>query len=179
MATDFSILPDPPDALTPGTALARLVDGIGFRLHWALEGLRPEDHDFAPTPEAMTIRQIVSHILSMMQWIDGALGGAAGQEPPQDFEALRSMTLTRLQALRDRLAGMSTEDLEAFRIVRPQGEYPTWNVISGPLADALTHVGQINTCRRINGNPTPRVNYFSGERPAGGEEISRRERGVR
>jgi hypothetical protein len=165
MSLSFASLPDSPDTLTPGTLLARLVDGLGFRLHWATEGLHPEDHDFAPTPEAMTIRRMVTHILSMMQWIDGALGGEGGEEPPEDFGALREATLERLRVLRNRFRGMSAEDLEAFRIGRPHGEYPIWNVISGPLVDALTHVGQINTCRRISGNPAPRVNYFSGETP--------------
>ena len=157
MPASFSSLPDPPDSLSPGKVVARLIDGLGFRFHWATEGLRPEDHDFSPTPESMTIRQIVTHILRMMQWIDAALGGEAGGDPPEDFTALRAVTLERLQVLSGRFSGLGADDLEAFRIGRPHGEYPIWNVISGPLADALTHVGQINTCRRISGNPAPRA----------------------
>jgi len=37
------------------------------------------------------------------------------------------------------------------------------DIINGPLADALTHVGQINSFRRINGNPCKKVNVFNGK----------------
>ena len=38
---------------------------------------------------------------------------------------------------------------------------PFWYWINGPLADALTHVGQITSWRRISGNPQLKgVNVF-------------------
>jgi hypothetical protein len=38
-------------------------------------------------------------------------------------------------------------------------------LINGPIADALTHIGQIVSWRRINGNPQPSgVNPFKGIR---------------
>ena len=40
---------------------------------------------------------------------------------------------------------------------------PFWYWINGPLADALTHVGQITSWRRIAGNPQLKgVNVFIG-----------------
>ena len=40
---------------------------------------------------------------------------------------------------------------------------PFWYWINGPLADALTHVGQITSWRRISGNPQLKgVNVFIG-----------------
>jgi hypothetical protein len=41
-------------------------------------------------------------------------------------------------------------------------------MINGPLADALTHVGQINAFRRLAGNPTPKARLFTGEPPIEG-----------
>mgnify|MGYP006092578213 FL=1 len=57
---------------------------------------------------------------------------------------------------------MSDEDLnnleeETFR------KLPFWYWINGPLSDALTHVGQINSWRIIAGNPQLKgVNLFIG-----------------
>ncbi len=36
-------------------------------------------------------------------------------------------------------------------------------VAIGTNDDALTHVGQINACRRLAGNPPAKVNHFRGE----------------
>ena len=45
-------------------------------------------------------------------------------------------------------------------------DHPFWHMVNGPLADALTHVGQINTFRRLAGNPCPEANVFKGIPPA-------------
>ena len=42
---------------------------------------------------------------------------------------------------------------------------PFWHIINGPIADALTHVGQINSFRRLVGNPTPKAQVFLGIPP--------------
>jgi hypothetical protein len=42
---------------------------------------------------------------------------------------------------------------------------PFWYIINGPLADALTHIGQINSFRRIAGNPAPKARVFFGVPP--------------
>jgi hypothetical protein len=38
-------------------------------------------------------------------------------------------------------------------------------MINGPISDALTHVGQVNSFRRLSGNPVSPANVFSGEPP--------------
>ena len=42
---------------------------------------------------------------------------------------------------------------------------PFWHIINGPLSDALTHVGQINSFRRLAGNPVSGANVFTGTPP--------------
>ena len=42
-------------------------------------------------------------------------------------------------------------------------EYPFWNLINGPIADAIWHVGQVVSFRRASGNPLPKgVNFLPG-----------------
>ena len=42
---------------------------------------------------------------------------------------------------------------------------PIWNLINGPVADGLHHVGQIGTYRRASGNPMEAgVNVMIGKK---------------
>ena len=44
-------------------------------------------------------------------------------------------------------------------------DFPFWNAINGPVADALSHVGQVVSYRRAAGNPIdPQVNVFLGKK---------------
>ena len=41
---------------------------------------------------------------------------------------------------------------------------PFWNIINGPISDALWHCGQVVMLRRSSGNPfNSKVNLFSGK----------------
>ena len=60
---------------------------------------------------------------------------------------------------------MSDSELESSNMTSSSTgkTYPFWYMLNGPIADALTHVGQITTWRRIAGNPQPNgVNVFKG-----------------
>ena len=57
--------------------------------------------------------------------------------------------------------------MEVFDLVfkgdESQTGYPFWNMINGPIADALWHAGQVASFRRSSGNPmNPRVDVFMG-----------------
>ena len=45
--------------------------------------------------------------------------------------------------------------------------YSSERLFQGPIADALTHVGQINLLRRIHGSPVRGENYFKAKIEAG------------
>ena len=62
----------------------------------------------------------------------------------------------------------STNNLEQHTILFERNgntsEFPFWNNINGPIADALWHAGQIVMLRRMSGNPiNPKVNVFLGK----------------
>jgi len=63
--------------------------------------------------------------------------------------------------LRETLISMSDEELMKISI----DNRPFWHIINGPISDALTHIGQINSFRRLAGNPTPKANVFVGLPP--------------
>jgi hypothetical protein len=156
----------PYDNLSDGSAdvtgcsvLARMVDALGFRYRWATEGLRETDAGFRPTPEHMTLLELLAHIDGLVGISEESLGGQKHEKSENaEIEALRERTLNRLSVLSQRLSKMTDSDLGRFQI---RG-HPFWNVVHGPLADALTHVGQINSLRRMNGNPCPKHSVFLG-----------------
>lgn len=70
-----------------------------------------------------------------------------------------------LDSLSNRLKIMTDTELQQFELKNKSDEkqFPFWNLLNGPLLDALTHVGQITSWRRIAGNPQPKgVNVFLG-----------------
>lgn len=160
----YRSIPDPPEEVTATLVLARLVDGLGFRYRWATEGLRGEDYEYRPSPDSMSVRELLGHIHGLVSWVlqclDGEMQSAPGAPTLQE---IRGLTLEKVEMIRNLLVGMSPEELVSRRIRTRGGEYPFWNMVNGPLSDALTHVGQINSWRRLNGNPVPGHNVFLGE----------------
>jgi len=145
--------------------MARLVDGLGFRYRWATEGLRGEETTWRATPENMSLGEMLRHIYGLVYWVSEQFdlidGFPLPAEIPPNLE-LRRPTLDLALVLREHLAGASDRDLYAVRMQSRDTVVGFWNMINGPLCDALTHVGQINAWRRIMGNPSPPANVFLG-----------------
>ena len=64
---------------------------------------------------------------------------------------------------------MTLDELGLLKIKFNRGgvfsEFPFWNLINGPISDAIYHVGQIVSFRRTSGNPIEKgVNVFLGEK---------------
>jgi len=71
--------------------------------------------------------------------------------PPQKWEVDVDRFFDGLQRLDEYLAAD-----------QPLG-YPAEQIFQGPIADALTHVGQLATLRRLAGSPVRGENYFKAE----------------
>lgn len=161
-------IPPHPAELKGTTVLVRILDGLAFRFHWATEGLRAEDHAFRPGPDSMSTQELIDHVLLLVFMIKQTVWNADARERfrSDDPEELRSHALEQLALVRERLVSLDDDALAAHRVLRRSGErFPVWNLMNGPVADALTHVGQINAWRRLSGNPAPRANVFTGRGP--------------
>lgn len=175
--TDTTILPYReipayPDSFSAENVVARMIDGLGFRFYWATEGLRPEDLAFRPTPEARTSEETIDHILGLSSIIVNALkqqpNVRSGEETsPLSFEVKRKQTLENLKTASDMLKGAGASLAESpivFENGGKRSEFPFWNMLNGPIADALWHVGQVVSFRRSSGNPfNSKVSVFSGK----------------
>ena len=165
-------IPAFPDKYTAEAVVIRMIDGVGFRFYWATEGLRPQDLSFKPNSEARTTEETIDHILGLSYVILNAIqkkvNTKSGEETsPLTFEMKRRLTLENLKTASD-LLKISQSNLEDYKIIFKNEdkttEYPFWNLINGPIEDAVWHVGQVVSFRRSSGNPfNSKVSVLSGK----------------
>ncbi|MDH5474992.1 MAG: hypothetical protein OEX22_04815 [Cyclobacteriaceae bacterium] len=167
----YSQIPDYPDQYTSTNIAARMVDGLGFRYYWATRGLRNEDLTFSPNDDARTTSQTLDHIYTLTLIVRNSVTGGSNSKNENSeawsFEKKRAKTLENISEVSKRLKASSEEDLSNYIAVFEQGEritkYPFWNMINGPIADAIWHIGQVVSFRRSSGNPiSPGVSMLNG-----------------
>lgn len=165
-------IPDYPDSYTPGTVVARMIDGLGFRYFWATEGLRPEDLNYKPSESNRTIDETLDHIYGLSRVVyNSAVKEINDRTQPMEkaltFQEKRKRTLFNFKKASEIFS--NTADLNEHPVIfkSKSGTFnnPFWNQINGPIEDAVWHCGQIVALRRAAGNPIdPKVNVFAGER---------------
>jgi hypothetical protein len=165
-------IPPAPPAYTAGTVAARVLDGLGFRFYWATEGLRAIDLAYKPGNDTRTTEETIRHIHGLTVIILNTAKKAATPSgaPPTDlpFERIRQQTLENIRAAADILREVKDADLQDMKVVFKGDsglrEFPFWNLLNGPIDDALWHVGQVVTFRRSSGNPyNNKASVFSGK----------------
>ena len=168
----FAEIPEYPSTYSAGTVSARLVDGLGFRYYWATEGLREADLKHKPSDQARSMEETLDHLYGLSLTIANASQQLVNQRPDDrpvmSFEEKRARTLENFHIARTRLISANDQDIEASQIIFKRGEnqseFPFWNLINGPIADAIWHTGQVVLMRRTAGNPiNSKVNVFMGK----------------
>lgn len=170
MELPFRTIPDAPEDFTATTVAARMVDGLGFRYYWATEGLRAEDLAFKPSENGRTVDETLDHIMGLVRTTMLAIKQEPNErvEPEElTFEEKRAKTLNMLKEASDILHEAHPREIYDMNMKFVRGdrtsEYPFWNLLNGPMADAIWHVGQVVTHRRSSGNPfNSKVSVFSG-----------------
>ena len=170
--TPYYEIPPYPEDYTPGNVVARMVDGLGYRYYWATEGLRAEDLSYKPSEEARSTAETLDHLYGLSLTIVNTVKRVPNIRPV-DWSHLndaqkRQGTLENFKAASDLLKASEYGDIENSPIVFQRGEqkteFPFWNLLNGPVADAIYHVGQVVSFRRSSGNPmNPKVNVFMGK----------------
>lgn len=130
---------------------------VAYRGGKALRGAPDSFAAFSASATARTLAQILAHMGDLFDW---ALSIARGKQEwresvPLPWEAEVARFFAALKAFDDYVA--SSAELHAS----PE------KLFQGPVADALTHVGQIAMLRRLAGSPIRGENYFQAEIVAG------------
>jgi hypothetical protein len=133
--------------------LRHTVATLAYRAGKAMRGAPAEFAAFRESEGGRTPAEIVAHMGDLFDW---ALALADGKHfwqnsPPLEWDAGMARFFTALEAFDRRLA--SDQPLAA----------PAEKLFQGPIADALTHTGQIAMLRRMAGCPCRGENYFKAQ----------------
>ena len=142
---------------TARSLLRHAVATLAYRGGKALRGAPDHFADFRAGDTTRTPAQILAHIGDLLDW---ALSLAVGKQKwhnskPVSWEKGSKRFFAALQAFDDYLAS-------ALPLACPAEK-----LFQGPVADALTHVGQIAMLRRLAGAPVRGENYFRADIVAG------------
>ena len=144
--------PDPARAL-----LRHTVATLAYRGGKAIASAPPGFAELRVGDTTRTPAQILSHVCDLIDWGwhlgSGEKGGANTEPLPWEEQVARfHAELARLDALlaSDRPLACTPEKL-----------------FQGPIADSLTHIGQLTMLRRLAGGPVRGENYFKAEIEAG------------
>ena len=137
--------------------LRHTVATLAYRGGKALSGAPAGFSQFSAGPGTRTPGQILAHVCDLFDW---ALKLADGvhefhETEPRSWEQDSARFFAALEAFDRRLASGA-----------PLG-FDAGHLFQGPVADALTHVGQIAMLRRMAGAPVRGENYFKAHITAG------------
>ena len=130
---------------------------IAYRIRKPITDVPDNYPSFKVGPESMSPVQIVAHLGDLMEWSLSLAQGSQRWQTSTPLEWKREVErfYTTLKNLDDYLA--TSDPLHA----------PAERLFQGPIADALTHVGQLSIMRRLAGSPVRGENYFVADVKAG------------
>ncbi len=165
-------IPKAPDDISSANVIARMVQGLGYRYYWASKDLTETDLSYRPSKEASSSVETLEHIYGLAQVIRNTALSQASERPltnvPKDYHSLRAQTLAYLNEANQLFLNKSEAEIAQMKVIFKRGEqqssFPVWNLLNGPLADAIYHTGQVVSFRRSSGNPIQKgVNVFIGK----------------
>ena len=130
--------------------LRHTVATIAYRGCKAIRGAPDTFADFHASPDTRSPGQILAHIGDLLDW---ALLTARGEQQwnetsPLPWHQEVHRFFAALEALDDYLASDSPLETTAEKLFQ------------APIADALTHIGQIALLRRLAGDPVRAEHYY-------------------
>jgi hypothetical protein len=137
--------------------LRHTVATLAYRGAKAVRGAPDSFASFKASDTTRTPAQILAHIGDLLDW---ALSIAKGAETWNNSEQLEwNKEIERFHAALQRFDNFLASDAEL------SADYE--RLFQGPIADALTHVGQLTMLRRIAGAPIKGENYSRARIAAG------------
>ena len=123
---------------------------VAYRGGKAIRNAPPAFAGYGAPGSSQTPAKILAHVGDLMDW---ALSMAEGRQQwrdsaPLSWEQESERFFAALKKFDDFLA--SGQPLQA----------PVEKLFQGPIADALTHVGQLAMLRRLSGSPISGENYY-------------------
>jgi hypothetical protein len=126
---------------------------LAYRGAKALRGAPADFTGFRAGGSTRTPVEILAHIGDLLDWglrmSRGEHRWTVAEPLPWDEEVDRFFACL--------------ERLDAALAARDEARFPDEKIFRGPIADSLTHVGQLTMLRRLHGSPIRGENYFRAE----------------
>ena len=137
--------------------LRHAVATLAYRSAKALRDAPEGFGEFSPGDGLRTPVQVLAHMGDLLDWALSIANGAPKWAPaaPQHWDKECERYFAALAALDERLAS-----------AEPLGRKPE-RLLQAPIADALTHTGQLTMLRRLAGSPIRAENYYVAPIQAG------------
>jgi hypothetical protein len=131
--------------------LRHTVATLAYRAGKVLRAAPPEFANFRPAPGSRTAGEILAHMGDLFDWANSIADGRQQWQnsPPAAWDEGVARFFTALEGFDRRLAAGCKE--------------PAEKLFQGPVADALTHTGQIAMLRRLAGCPIRAENYHCAD----------------
>src|SRR5689334_20923368 len=130
--------------------LRHFLAAIAYRAQKALRGAPAGFGDFRAGHDVRTPAELVRHMTSVLGYARTFfVGGRYRPDALPDFDA-------EVARLHEMIADLGThlDRGTELREITPE------QLLHGPLADAMTHVGQLALLRRLAGSPVPPENFI-------------------
>lgn len=148
-----------PDHIHPASiavfrhAIATLGHRFGVAVQQAPEGFS----DYLACPGTRSPGQILAHMNVLLEFSANVVRGV--RERPEEASLVWDQALRRFYQL--------LRDLDDAVVAAAGREFPLEMLLQGPVADALTHVGQLTMLRRMAGAPVQTESYMKARIQAG------------
>ena len=130
--------------------LRHFLAALAYRTQKALRGMPPEYAGFRAGNDARTPHQLICHMTNVLGYARTFfVGGSFPPRTPTEFEF-------DVAAFHDMLADLRRH----LELGTPLQGVTEERMLQGPLADAMTHAGQLALLRRLVGLPIPPENFI-------------------
>jgi hypothetical protein len=130
---------------------------LAYRAGKALRGAPPAFASFKPGPESRSAAEIVAHLADLMDW--GISINEGNQKWSEGPVLAWDAGVARFFA--------SVAAFDASLAAHPPKQGTPEQLFQGPIADALTHTGQLTMMRRLAASPIRAENYHQAQIAAG------------
>lgn len=131
--------------------LLHFLAALAYRAQKALRGAPPQFPEFVAGEEARTPVAILRHMTSLMGYTQTLFGGGSYPVRPEPLPTFDE-EIERFHAMLADVGGL-------LRAGAPLREISVEQLLQGPLADAMTHVGQLAMLRRLARSPVAPENF--------------------
>lgn len=131
--------------------LRHFLAAIAYRTQKAIRGCGPGFAAFSAGNKTRTPAELVMHMASVLGYARTFFTG--GEYRPEPLPTLDD-ELARLHENLEKLSGHMASGDPFIDEMTPE------RMLHGPLADAMTHAGQLALLRRLHGDPVPPENFI-------------------